>query len=302
MFFYTYIGKKLNYIGDKMNNESISFSMPSLAVNIKSLSFYDNLLYRDTHYHNEIELIRVDEGEIVCHISDKRIIIPKGKIVFINSKTIHRLTYHKSPAVCTYMQIDIGKYARLIMPYLDRPFYSFINQDDIIPYAIFDDNSEIGEIFKDIKRESLEKKPHFDIYIKAKIFNITAFMCRSSMLPKALSSSEKKLIKKIMPAIEYVEENYSGKIYLDELCKELGINKFYFCKLFKQAVGANFSDYVNYHRLWQAVNLLSDSDMNISEIAFLTGFNSIQYFNKAFKKYKGCTPREFRNLNKKSIV
>ena len=53
-----------------------------------------------------------------------------------------------------------------------------------------------------------------------------------------------------------------------------------FCKYFKQATGKTYFDFLNEIRIGYACNLLIDSDMNISEIAYDSGFNTIAHFNR----------------------
>lgn len=277
-------------------NENIKFSAPQLSVNFKKINFKPDAHTRGIHYHSEIELVKVNSGSVMCSIGSDDFVLPKGKILFINKLVLHKIYYYKNDADCTFLQIDTDKYRSLIIPSGNNHLIRFINQEGIIPYCVFDLNDEIAIIFDEICHEFEEKNTAFDIYIKSKIFSIIAFMCRNNLAISDEMPSSMKYIDKIMPAIEYAETNYGKKIHLDELCKEMNIDKYYFCKLFKKATGAGFSDYINYLRIYHAENLLLSSDKNISDIAYLCGFNSIQYFNRIFKEHKGYSPREFRKI------
>ena len=67
-----------------------------------------------------------------------------------------------------------------------------------------------------------------------------------------------------------------------------------FNRFIKKRTGKTFIDYVNNTRLSFATKLLIETDLNIGEIGFKSGFNNIANFNRIFKKVKKCTPNEYR--------
>lgn len=75
----------------------------------------------------------------------------------------------------------------------------------------------------------------------------------------------------------------------------VGFNKDYFSRLFKKHTGTNVTEYVNFVRTCKATGLM-DSTYTFSEIACDVGFSSLAYFNKIFKKYRHCTPSEYRKM------
>ena len=72
------------------------------------------------------------------------------------------------------------------------------------------------------------------------------------------------------------------------------INESYLSKLFKKELGVGFTDYLNSLRIQKSVELLSQPDMNLLEIAGRVGFDDQSYFTKVFKKITGKTPRQFK--------
>ena len=68
-----------------------------------------------------------------------------------------------------------------------------------------------------------------------------------------------------------------------------------FIKLFKKSTGIGFAKYLLSFKLKEAVVLLQTTSMSITDIALNTGFNSSQYFCKAFKIQCGTSPFQFRN-------
>jgi AraC-like DNA-binding protein len=94
--------------------------------------------------------------------------------------------------------------------------------------------------------------------------------------------------------LEYVETHFSEPITLDALAKIVGMNPKYFCRFFSSITQQTPMNYVNYYRIEQAVNLLNNTNMSVTEVGLECGFNDTGHFVKTFKKYKGITPKQFQ--------
>ncbi len=99
----------------------------------------------------------------------------------------------------------------------------------------------------------------------------------------------------IKTAIDYINKNYMNAISLSDIARETRLSESHLSSLFKAETGINFLNYLNGVRINKALTLLSSSNMNISEIAYNTGFPSPGYFSKLFRRYIGKTPTEYRN-------
>jgi AraC-like DNA-binding protein len=79
-----------------------------------------------------------------------------------------------------------------------------------------------------------------------------------------------------------------------ELAERLHISPCYFCKLFRKQTGLTFTEYRTQVRIETAKRLLLNRSRRVSEAAYESGFDSIPYFNRAFRRHVGCSPSEFR--------
>lgn len=68
----------------------------------------------------------------------------------------------------------------------------------------------------------------------------------------------------------------------------------YFSRLFKQETGKNLMMYIAEKRIEKAIEYMKDENVNLTEIAFLIGYDDYTYFNKVFKKITGKSPRDYR--------
>ena len=93
----------------------------------------------------------------------------------------------------------------------------------------------------------------------------------------------------------YIEENYHGNITLDDAARQVNMSYHYFSKFFKESTGRNFVDYLTDLRMKKARQFLQETGMNIKAISREIGYSDPNYFSKAFKKYTGLTPTEYRH-------
>jgi AraC-like DNA-binding protein len=98
----------------------------------------------------------------------------------------------------------------------------------------------------------------------------------------------------ITHARELIAAQYMNEVTLTMIAKRVGMNRFSFSKRFKQATGANYTDFVSRVRLEKAKNLLLNPQFRVSEIAFEVGFRSLTHFNRVFKRIAGESPTEYR--------
>jgi YesN/AraC family two-component response regulator len=94
-------------------------------------------------------------------------------------------------------------------------------------------------------------------------------------------------------ATEYANPELS----LEMAAVSLGVNRTKINEILKEELGLTFSTYLNKLRLTESARLLSENeDANVSEIAYLVGYNNVSYFNKLFKTEYGCAPKIFKVL------
>jgi len=96
-------------------------------------------------------------------------------------------------------------------------------------------------------------------------------------------------------AKRYIQDRFQEKISLDEAARAVNASTRHFCKIFKEATGLTFTDYLARIRVEKAKNLLQNPYLRVSEIAFETGFDSISQFNRSFKRITGVAPTQFRS-------
>ncbi len=100
-----------------------------------------------------------------------------------------------------------------------------------------------------------------------------------------------EIIKRVM---DYIRQNCTGKITLNDISDYVNFSVSYLSRIFKEETGENISSYINRMRVERSKILLLNMDLSLIEVAFMSGFDDQSYFNKVFKKLCGATPGKFR--------
>lgn len=92
----------------------------------------------------------------------------------------------------------------------------------------------------------------------------------------------------------YITEHQDEEVSLRQVAAAVNTSAFYFCKMFKQATGLTFTDYLARTRIEKVKNLLLNPHKRISEAAYETGFQSLSQFNRVFRRVTGQSPTVWR--------
>ncbi|MBW1295146.1 AraC family transcriptional regulator [Aquimarina litoralis] len=105
----------------------------------------------------------------------------------------------------------------------------------------------------------------------------------------------KDYIRRINVALEYIDSNLNNDLSLDTIASIASYSPFHFHRIFKAVIGETLNSYINRRRLEKiAAVLMHKEEVSITEVAFQSGFSSNSSLTKAFKKFYGVSPSEFR--------
>ncbi len=282
-----------------MKNEIVKSSLRNFSASI-SPSLYIVLPpgpHSELHLHDELELLYIECGIFSCTVNDTCYYASTGDIIFINNRIPHTTYAHEKGTFCSMLQFRPENFSNDnvigISTYLSR--FINTNKEFVVVFKNGQQNTEELKLYLiNIFNEYKNKKPSYELYIKANLCNIIAFLSRNDILTDSSAFFDEKVISKVLPALNYIDCHYNEQIQLEDLSRILNLNSSYFCRLFKQATNSTFIEYLNFVRICKAERMLSVSDKSISDISLDLGFASVSYFNKIFKKYKGCTPTEYK--------
>ncbi len=275
-----------------MRNEIVSASLPNTLVHISYQKTTKNYICK-VHLHDEIELLRVVKGILKCSVGEEEYYAKEGEVIFVNSRVPHHVTVVGEKTEQVLVQYRIDNYIDNSMSKIGSVLARFSEYTDR-QCCVITDCKELCTFIDLIYSEFIGKGEGYEEYIKSGIYSTIGYLIRHGVIENNKKTLARPNIVRIMPALEYIDENYAHEISLEEISAVLNINPSYFCRLFKAATGSSFCEYLNFVRISKSEKLFKISEKSIMEISFDVGFSSVTYFNRIFRKIKGCTPSVYR--------
>ncbi|MBL7737510.1 MAG: AraC family transcriptional regulator [Chitinophagaceae bacterium] len=99
---------------------------------------------------------------------------------------------------------------------------------------------------------------------------------------------------------KYIQHSYHKKISLSDIAAEVNMSEEYFSRFFSKIMKKSFFEFLNEYKINRACKLLIETDKQVSEVCYASGFESIPFFYRQFKKFKNCQPKTYR-LNYQKI-
>lgn len=244
---------------------------------------YNAMMYNNfdlpPNFHVNPELIYVIDGNLELEVNNRREEMTPGCFALILPNQIHSTHVPRS---CSYW---IGVFSRDFV-------YEFARfcENKTCNTSLFFCRPEIEAFLKHYLINTL----HPDLFLLKSLLYAACneFATTVPMYPKKDNKNE-SLLDFI---INYVSAHYSEDLSLQEIAEHLGYEYHYLSRFFSNTVHTNFRVFLNQYRLEHAKTLMRDSrgkEVNISDIALESGFQSIRTFNRAFKKYTGIEPSRF---------
>jgi len=275
--------------------EIISYMIPSAAMRLRTVDMKADRMYKDTHFHTDVEIIFMKEGNILCQVEETPIILEKGQMLFIGQEVPHRIIPLSKDGTFLYIQINIDQYLEAYLSEDELTLYTLSKINKLFKFHLIDDDDELKNTFSKFFEEFNSKKTAYELNLQAYALNTIVYMMRKDLLPIPQKPEEKDF-NLIIPIVKYIRNNYANTITLDQISAFFNMSKYHFCRFFKKATGMTLFTYINKVRLTYAEKELVSTTKPIYEVALDCGFSSTTYFNSLFKKSKAISPKQFRLL------
>lgn len=265
--------------------------------------YYDNLeLFDfhcvDWHWHNEIEFVFVEQGNIICSVAEEEFLLKQGEGIFVNSRVLHRFSSAEDAVIPNFVfrpvffaPEDSLLYQTYVKPMIDSAIRYQVYREEI-PWQ-----RECLAVIRDIcKAQELAFGKEFKT--KELCYRLWLQILSNTTIPEPkeseqVSSYYQAMLQRMM---QYMHTHYKKQITLEQLAREVSISKSSVTNLFRKYLHSTPMNYLVHYRLRMAAEKLRATESSIATIARESGFENVGYFCRAFKKHYGQTPSEYRNL------
>lgn len=244
-----------------------------------------NLDFLPYHWHEDIEILHVTNGEGYIYIGKNPYYVTPGVTCISSSKELHSI-FPIGDLSYNCFAID--------------PKFGFENGFDIskIKYEEYIRDSKLSAIIAEAVKVRIENElpsaPFRIPNLRNAALNILTYLNMNHVVNTDQSTTD-TTPDFILNTLKYINSNYSKKLNLDELVKVTNTSKFYLITSFKKYTGKTIVEYITLLRCEKAKGLLQNTQMSIKSIARECGFQTESYFSKKFCQITGILPSQLRN-------
>lgn len=251
------------------------------------------------HWHHSWEILCQLEGEVCVRFGSEKIISRSGDITVISGEEPHETEKITKRHKILLLQFQME-------PIL--PYFSVAKEYQHIPSVLLDPFRMVGHfnlrskkvesILWKIEDEYKKKILGYEIRIPAYIMELMVYFMRNDYINARRPATEVMVaLEKVRPALTYIEDNFQNHIDLQDVVELCCMSIYTFCRVFKKATSYTFVEYLNHVRLKSAEKLLLSTKLPISEVAYVSGFSGLSYFNRKFKEVYSMGPSIYRKIS-----
>ena len=256
----------------------------------------------DEHIHDFIEIVYILKGKCVHVVDNNEYKLRHGDVLVINYDSVHSI---KAESGLEHINI-------LLKPrYINYSLEESQNIFDILNLSEFKEFTEILDknkskiSFSGEERDRIEviiamladeieqKHSGYELAVYSQ-FNVLLLMIFRKMgidFDDTFDGMSDKLLN-------YIKRHCSEKLTMDDFAKRCAYNPSYFSRLFKEYTGLSFMNYLKKVRMEKAIDMVKNSNLNITDIVYALGYSDTTKFFKHFREYTGTTPLKLRKSKK----
>lgn len=250
------------------------------------------------HWHPEIELCYLEEGELDFQMEDRHYHMNGGDAVLVPPGVLHRADCVSGKpgsflAFCFLPEFITGlaegmQFQKYVQPVL------YQNRDSSL--YLSPKTEWQREVLTDLKRlfSLAESAECAELAVAGLVLVIWQNLYNRHFSALIKDRQKEKLERQLGDVLCYMREHFQEDLSLKNLADTAHMSEGQFCRSFKRLTGSTPFTWLNRFRIMESCVCLSGSDKKIGEIAMQCGFNNISYFNREFLRVMKVTPSAYR--------
>ena len=248
----------------------------------------------EPHWHEEIQLIYLDEGSLNVTVGNRELQLSAGDMQLINPCEVHAVKKGNAK----YLSVH---FSRVFVKSFFEPVESF-------GYVLEEGSQERREMIFLMQKLLAIEQNTFDEYsalvkysLLPKMLRLLLTRCRTEKTV-SVYGTDRSLDDDVMAVKQYIEAHYRQKIMTADLKKLMHFDSSYVMTHFKRRMGMTIMSYTIKERTKHALDDYLTHDIPIGEAAKKNGFCHYNHFTKACHKYYGASPTEIKKAKRQRDV
>ena len=253
----------------------------------------------DPHWHSELELTIVQNGEMEYQVNDKIYELKAGSGVFVNSKSLHTARPYPDRD-CVFYSIVFNPI--LISSHENSKLNHYIDEltdsNDFPSFLIcpeVDWQNSLLEILEKISQIYQKHEIGYDLTIKGKLCEFWSIFYNGTFpFLQNRKLFEAKNIQQMKRMLAFIQDNYTEKLTLEDIAESANVSKSECCRLFKKVMKQSPVGYLIDYRIQKSIPLILSKKFTITQISEKVGFGNSCYFSEMFRRVIHCSPSDYQ--------
>ena len=256
--------------------------------------------------HNFWEFVYIDAGDISAISDNTGYSLNQGDVIFHKPMSFHShaANHRKTNNI---LVVSFETQSPLMSFFADKIFTLNIRQKKLLSDFLEHTKNLLGTSFIYRKEGTKEFSSRqliayqvcislLELFLLELISDNTYTSKRDKQDPDAKKIVETAFSDHIK---EFLAENITNPLTLDDICPHFNVSKSYLCRLFKTETGKSIMDYFIDLKISEAKTLIREGELNFSQIAEKLSFSGIHDFSRAFRKKVNLSPTQYRKSIKR---
>lgn len=262
-------------------------------IQVRYFSYEDAGVFVTRHWHNSLEILYIDEGEMEIDINGSLSRLKRSGFVIINSREIHA-TQCKEHSRIYVLQIPYHFLRQHITSFETIRFDA--SMPALSPAKRETASGEFGFLMQRMQDIYTSKAEGFQLRFYSLLYELLYLMVTSCKVefPDGEPALQEENRRRLSVVMDYVNSHYTEPLKVRDAAGQVALNPEYFCRFFKKNMGVTFLNFVNQVRFSHICDDLLRTDINITELLQIHGFTNYKLFSRMFRAQYGCTPSQKR--------
>ena len=234
----------------------------------------------------DYQLIYISSGRAHFYFDGEEKIIPKGNMVLFRPKETQMYYLYADDKPETYWVHFSGSDVDILLDYYQMP------RDENVFFT--GTSPDYQWLFRQMIQELQLQRANYEDFLNINLRHI--FLLINRYLKEG-NDVGTEMLDEVERATHYFNEHYNEPIVIEDYAKERAMTVNWFTQNFKKVTKVTPMQYILSLRITNAMNLIDNTDYNMTQIADAVGYNNSMYFSRIFKKHTGMTPTEYKNRN-----
>ena len=254
--------------------------------------FLVRILYRTPHLHREFEVNLILDGSVEILSQGREYHAETGDFFVFDPYQPHELRAREGTVLILSIQISPAFFSDYF-PQMESVRFG----TEIFHRAASPRHQQLYRQLLELTCCYCQKAPFYELDCAGNInalFRALLDVSAFTVVSEAERPAQRARQERVRYLAERIEGGFSEKLLLGDLAKELGVDLYYLSHFFREHFGLSFQEYLAKLQCEKARRELLLTDRSLLDISLSCGFSSPKYFQRAFQKQYGATPREYR--------